>query len=345
MNQPPQAPTPPTSESPQLFPVDSLPTESQICAQVLQHLATGTTPTHLLPSTPLNATQDAETYRANSNEEHHHLLSVALSILLDSTSPGPDPLALEALGWAYGGGGGGGGMGDWDGCHYMPGSIGATLRVLQDQVALGFTRSSTNDQMRDYLLTQPWWLQDHDVEYGKGRERRATRFCTVGGIPPWVRPYNPEGLFWGPPLAGVCVPSSCTAAGLYVLFDQRVGFADKLLELASKDGFFDEDSDPGRGPPTASRRFRYMSSLAQSFTAGMTSQMGIVCEGESGLRELDEEGYTSMGYFVTLGILMVCLILLLWELFGVPIIVAWTRLRKVILMTVDAAVMIMTMMT
>lgn len=207
-------------------------------------------------------------------------------------------------------------MGDWDGCHYMPGSIGATLRVLQDQVALGFTtgRSSSsssvdnNQKVRDYLENQPWWLQDHDVEYGKGRERRATRFCTVGGIPPWVRPYNPEGLFWGPPLAGVCVPSSCTAAGLYVLFDQRVGFADKLLELASQDGFFDEESEPGLGPPTASRRFRYMSSLSQSFRAGMTSQMGIVCEGESGLRELDEEGYTSMGCFVTLGILIVCLI-------------------------------------
>lgn len=207
-------------------------------------------------------------------------------------------------------------MGDWDGCHYMPGSIGATLRVLQDQVALAFMKSSTaNDNeeeqqtMRDYLQNQPWWLQDHGVEYGKGMERRATRFCTVGGIPPWVRPYNPEGLFWGPPLAGVCVPSSCTAAGLYVLFDQRVGFADKLLELASQDGFFDgEDGEPGVGPPTASRRFRYMSSLSQSFKAGMTSQMGIVCEGESGLRDLDEEGYVSMGCFVTLGILIVCLI-------------------------------------
>ena len=282
-----------------LFPISSLPTGSQVCAQVLQHLATGTTPTHLLPSTPINATEDAATYQAGSNEEHHHLLTVALSILLDSTSPGPDPLALEALGWAYGGGGGGG-MGDWDGCHYMPGSIGATLRVLQDQVALKFT--AENSEFEKHLHEEPWWLQDHDVEYGIGRERSATRFCTVGGIPPWVIPYNKEGMLWGPPLAGVCMPSSCTAKALYILFDEQVGFADKLLALSSKDGFYDA-SIPGIGPPTASRRFRYMSSLSQSFTAGMKSQMGIVCEGESGLKELDEEGYISPGCYATLGLL------------------------------------------
>ena len=30
------------------------------------------------------------------------------------------------------------GMGDWDGCHYIPGSIGSTLRVLQDQDVVEF---------------------------------------------------------------------------------------------------------------------------------------------------------------------------------------------------------------
>jgi hypothetical protein len=80
--------------------LSNLTADSQICAQVLQHLATGTTPTHLLPSTPINATDDAKTYQEKTNKEHHHLLTVALSILLDSTSPGPDPLALQSLGWA-----------------------------------------------------------------------------------------------------------------------------------------------------------------------------------------------------------------------------------------------------
>ena len=282
------------------FDVTTLPQESQICAQVLLHLATGSTPTHLLPSSTINATEDAAKYQEYTNEEHHHLLTVALSILLDSTSPGPDPLAMESLGWAYGGGGGGGGMGDWDGCHYMPGNIGATLRVLQDQVALTFTED--NPDFAKYLKTEPWWLRDHDIEYGPGQERSATRFCTIGGIEPNDVPYNQEGILWGPPLAGVCVPSSCTARGLYILFDKQVGFADKLLGLASKDGFYDDTIYPGVGPPTASRRFRYMNSLSQSFTAGMKSQMGIVCEGETGLRELDEEEYSSSGYYWTMGV-------------------------------------------
>lgn len=289
------------------IPAESLPKEAQICAQVLQHLATGSTPNHLLPSTTVNGTQDAEAYESNTQLEHHHLLNVALSILLDSTSPGPDPLALDALGWAYGGGGGGG-LGDWDGCHYMPGNIGSTLRVLQDQVALKFLmidNKNKNDPSTVFDLDQQaWWLKSHPVEYGEGFQRAATRFCTVGGITAQTVPYTQGGVIWGPPLAGVCVPSSCTAQGLYDLFDQNVGFADKLLSLAADDGFFDETL-PGSNPPTASRRFRYMSSLAQSFSAGRNAQMGIVCEGETGLRELDEENYHCHGYYVTIGLLTV----------------------------------------
>ena len=82
------------------------------------------------------------------------------------------------------------------------------------------------------------------MEYGKRGEyeRSATRFCTIGGVPPWTVPYAREGLLWGPPIAGVCVPSSCTVDGLYMLFDdEEIGFADFLLNEASKDGFGDND--------------------------------------------------------------------------------------------------------
>ena len=164
---------------------------------------------------------------------------------------------------------------------------------------------------KKYLDEGTWWLQDHHLEYGKGSERSATRFCTVGGIPPWVTPYDNSGIFWGPPLAGVCVPSSCTAKGLYSLFFEEVGFADKLLELSLLNGVYDE-SLPGLRPPTASRRFRYMNSLAQSFTAGKSSKMGLVCEGESGLKELDMEGYINPGYYgtVVFGIILMVAVLI-----------------------------------
>lgn len=304
-----------TSKRDPYIPSDAVPKEAQICAEVLQHLATGSTPTHLLPSTTINGTQDAETYESKTQSENQHLLNVALSILLDSTSPGPDPLALEALGWAYGESG----LGDWDGCHYMPGSIGSTLRVLQDQVALKIfmndNRNNDSHQDGSFLSDidqEAWWLKNHQGEYGEGLQRSATRFCTVGGISPETVPYTKGGVIWGPPLAGVCVPSSCTAQGLYDLFDQNVGFADKLLSLASEDGFFDE-TRPGINAPTASRRFRYMSSLAQSFAAGRNANMGIVCEGETGLRELDDEHYHSLGFYATIGLL---LLLLICTLFG-----------------------------
>ncbi len=192
--------------------LSSLEAESQVCAQVLTHLATGTTPpTHIqLPSSSSSSTsilinnsttKDEKGYNNQTDAQHHELLTVALSILLDSTSPGPDPLALEALGWAYGMGGGGG-MGDWDGCHYMPGSIGQTLRVLQDQVVLNLVDEYSNRTYvnnTDYLSQKnAWWLQTHEVEYGKGYERSATRFCTIGGVPPFTVPYSRDGVLWGP---------------------------------------------------------------------------------------------------------------------------------------------------
>ena len=320
----------------------SLQTSSQVCRRVLTHLATGTTPSQLIfhpshhsssSSTSIDddespysildnnsTTQDQKQYNQQTDAQHHELLTVALSILLDSTSPGPDPLALQALGWAYGMGGGGG-MGDWDGCHYMPGSIGQTLRVLQDQVVLQlvneYSVKALNDT--DYLSQEKaWWLQNHEVEYGKVGEveRSATRFCTIGGVPPWTKPYTKGGVLWGPPLAGVCVPSSCTADGLYTLFNDEIGFADSLLNMATKDGFYDQQTDAEsahHSPPTASRRFRYMSSLAQSFNAGKFSRMGIVCEGESGLKELDLDGYRSWGYYGTISLIWV---LLIWVVLG-----------------------------
>ncbi len=300
----------------------SLKVESEVCRRVLTRLATGTTPNQIAsPSSSFNSSntnilinnatsQDERKYNEQSDREHHELLTVALSILLDSTSPGPDPLALQALGWAYGMGGGGG-MGDWDGCHYMPGSIGQTLRVLQDQVVLQLVDeySAKALNVTDYLSRQKaWWLQNHQVEYDKGQyERSATRFCTIGGIPPWTRPYKKGGVLWGPPFAGVCVPSSCTTDGLYMLFDEETGFADSLLSMATKDGFYDQQITT-EGPPTASRRFRYMSSLAQSFNAGKFARMGIVCEGESGLDELDLDGYLSWGYYGTIS--LICILLM-----------------------------------
>ena len=323
----------------------SLEAEAQVCARVLTHLAQGTTPTHIISPSSIhhssnqnknsNSTSstinDEKGYNNHTDAEHHELLTVALSILLDSTSPGPDPLALKSLGWAYGMGGGGG-MGDWDGCHYMPGSIGQTLRVLQDQVVVQLVEeynislenynnnnnSNNTDAQNvtdgyDYLNhKKAWWLQNHEVEYERGiYERSATRFCTIGGISPWTVPYTQGGVLWGPPLAGVCVPSSCTANGLYMLFDEENGFADSLLAMATQSGGFYDDNymndindESRRSPPTASRRFRYMSSLAQSFHAGRVSQMGIVCEGESGLDELDIEGYTSLGYRATVALIV-----------------------------------------
>jgi hypothetical protein len=73
---------------------------TQICAQVLQHLATGTAPNHIITSSSINGTDDGKTHENETNQDHNRLLTIALSILLDSTSPGPDPLALTSLGWA-----------------------------------------------------------------------------------------------------------------------------------------------------------------------------------------------------------------------------------------------------
>ena len=73
---------------------------TQICAQVLQHLATGTAPNHIITSSSRNGTDDGKTHENETDQNHQRLLTIALSILLDSTSPGPDPLALTSLGWA-----------------------------------------------------------------------------------------------------------------------------------------------------------------------------------------------------------------------------------------------------
>ena len=302
-------------------------TETEICASVLRRLAMGETPSHLMPSPgdllnqtdldSLNQTSwiDANLYGKETYEQHQHSITVALSILSDSTSPGPDPLALKALGWAYGMGGGGG-MGDWDGCHYVPGDIGATLRVLQDQVAFQLLDKIYNpdgdaspSEMTNATksLKEAWWLQKQKLEYGQGYNRAATRFCTVGSLPAYTKPYVTGGVLWAPPVAGVCVPSTCTAKGLYELFDEEGIFANELLALAERDGFIGNRTS-GQVIPTMSRRFRYMLSLSQSMSAGKTFKMGIDCEGESGLRELDEEGYRGYGYYATVALIFLLLL-------------------------------------
>ena len=89
-------------------PSSILETEVQICSKVLQYLATGNTPSTISPINPLNFTDEEREYIDTSQSQHMLDLTKATAILLDSTSPGPDPLALEALQWTYGMGGGGG---------------------------------------------------------------------------------------------------------------------------------------------------------------------------------------------------------------------------------------------
>jgi len=278
-------------------------TDTEVCSEILKHLATGSTPlniaSHNVTTIGEMASTDEEVAYANASQtEHNKELTSALAILLDSTSSGPDPLAIDVLGWAYGLTG----IGDWDGCHYLPGPIGRTLRILQDQVDYSITQKQQNKTVMSALA---WWEQDHEVEYGEGHERSATRFCTVGGLPPYTIPYTPGGTIWVPPMAGVCVPSRCTALSLYTLFSDP-NFGRNLLELATlpspvggwnKEERFTIDS----------RRYRYMSALVQSLQAGQASGMGIVCEGESGLPELDQEGFHSKGFYLTVG--LVCFLI------------------------------------
>jgi len=378
------------------------PIETQICATVLRHLASGTVPSSkhtATPTTPTTLERKDESIEtkptANHHPHHHHhhqkqeqeqeqeqSLTIALSILLDATSTGPDPTEIQSLGWAYGMGDGSGALGDWDGCHYLPGSIGDTLRGLQEDVVedlLKLAAAGDDDNGDDDgidVVMGPWWRNDQPLHYSpsndgdgdRGTEevrRRtnhdsppATRFCTVGSLPPWMVAYGTptsgnnnnrdDVMLWNAPFAGICVPSSCTARSLYQLFamgwddsnsneietedsgasSSGETFVEELLNLTLSNLIMADydatlltssssSSSKGEGIMTngtnnttsiklASKRYRYISSLAQSIGAARQFQSGVLCEGETGSAVLDQ-GVRDWGYYGTIGLLGVLL--------------------------------------
>jgi len=273
--------------------------ETEICASVLQHLAAGTAPSNSFSSflssnvvvkegVTKNATNS--TTLLKNAEQHDEYLQVALSILLDSTSPGPDPLEEKYLGWAYSMGRGG--SGDWDACHYLPGAIGVTLRNFQDDIIASLISQQITANSTSAIMG-PWWDNFHSVNYGGGHQRSPTRFCTVGSLPPWVLAYS--GMHLNSPFAGICVPSSCTARSLYYLFDLDENFTEDLLNLS----LTQEDGGIGN----TSRKHKYISSLVRSISAARQFQTGVLCEGETGSAILDQS-YRDWGYYGTVGLIL-----------------------------------------
>jgi len=269
----------------------------QTCAGVLEYLAMGV-PTSSIPH--YDNVVDEENRVEEDVDRQERLLTTALAILVDSTSQGPDPLSLSALGWAYGLGAGGG-MGDWGACNYVPGDIGGELRELENTV-------SSKVQI-DYGVP----VSNHTMDFP------ATRFCTVGGLPPHKQPYAP-GALWQPPIAGICVPSSCTSRDLLTLFGDDDFRDNLLLHSATIEKSFDSTTSLDIGnitnftttvriPPAASRRYKYVSSLALSISTGIQFKMGIQCAGETGLAELDDAfmGTVFRGYdfWCTIGVILV----------------------------------------
>lgn len=271
----------------------------QTCAGVLEYLAMGV-PTSSIPH--YDNVVDAEDRVEADVDRQERLLTTALAILVDATSQGPDPLALSALGWAYGLGAGGG-MGDWGACNYVPGDIGGELRELENTVS-SKVQIDYGVPVSNYTLDFP-----------------ATRFCTVGGLPPHKQPYAP-GALWQPPIAGICVPSSCTSRDLFTLFGDD-DFRDNLLRhSATIQKSFDSTTSLDMGnltnvttsiksvriPPAASRRYKYVSSLALSISTGVKFKMGIQCAGETGLAELDDHymgtAFRGYDYWCTIGLVL-----------------------------------------
>lgn len=226
-----------------------------VCAAVLTILASGTVPRNFPPA----AYPDA-----------------ALSILLESSSRGPDLLALSSLGWSYGNGAGGG-MGDWGECHYMPGVIGAPLEALEQSISLELAGANPTI-----------------------KRRFKARFCTVGGLPPYTKAY--DGLLWSPSVAGICVPAACDSDSLYHLFGEQ-NFVSDLNRLSLLDATNIQKSDW----QTKRRRQAYVTALTKSFAAGRKFQEGVICEGDTGLPELDEH-YRGFGYYFTCSILAILVI-------------------------------------
>ena len=230
-----------------------------VCATVLTILASGTIPKNLAPAVYPDA---------------------ALSILLESSSRGPDLLALSSLGWSYGNGAGGG-MGDWGECHYMPGEIGGSLEALEQSISLELAGANPTI-----------------------KRRFKARFCTVGGLPPNTKAY--DGLLWAPSVAGICVPAVCDSDSLYHLFGEQ-NFVSDLNRLSLLDATNIQESDW----QTKRRRQLYIAALTKSFAAGRKFQEGVICEGDTGLPEIDDH-YRGFGYYFTysiLAILVICVAL------------------------------------
>ena len=278
----------------------------QTCAGVLEYLAMGVATS----SIPHYARVVDEGDRVEKDvDRQERLLTTALAILVDSTSTGPDPLSLSALGWAYGLGAGGG-MGDWGACNYVPGEIGAELRELENTVS-SKVHIDYGAAVSNYTTNFP-----------------ATRFCTVGGLPPRKKPYAP-GALWQPPLAGICVPSSCSSRDLLTLFGDDDFRKHLLRHSATITRSFDSTTALDVGnvtngttiesihiPPAASRRYKYVSSLALSISTGIKFRMGIQCAGETGLAELDDSfmggsAFRGYDYWVTVSlvILLICCVI------------------------------------
>ena len=274
----------------------------QTCAGVLEYLAMGV-PTSSIPH--YDNVVDEEDRVEEDVDRQERLLTTALAILVDSTSQGPDPLSLSALGWAYGLGAGGG-MGDWGACNYVPGDIGGELRELENTVS-SKVRIDYGVPVSNYTMDFP-----------------ATRFCTVGGLPPHKQPYAP-GALWQPPIAGICVPSSCTSRDLLTLFGDDDFRENLLRHSATIEKSFDSTTSLDIGnvtnvttsiesvriPPAASRRYKYVSSLALSISTGIKFKMGIQCAGETGLAELDDTfmgtAFRGYDYWCTIGLIIVLL--------------------------------------
>ena len=274
----------------------------QTCAGVLEYLAMGV-PTSSIPH--YNNVVNEENRVEEDVDRQERLLTTALAILVDSTSQGPDPLSLSALGWAYGLGAGGG-MGDWGACNYVPGDIGGELRELENTVS--------SKMQIDYGVPVSNYTMDFP----------ATRFCTVGGLPPHKQPYAP-GALWQPPIAGICVPSSCTSRDLLTLFGDDDFRENLLRHSATIEKSFDSTTSLDIGnitnvttslesvriPPAASRRYKYVSSLALSISTGIKFKMGIQCAGETGLAELDDAFmgtvFRGYDYWCTVGLIIVLL--------------------------------------
>ena len=274
----------------------------QTCAGVLEYLAMGV-PTSSIPH--YDNVVDEEDRVEEDVDRQERLLTTALAIMVDASSQGPDPLSLSALGWAYGLGAGGG-MGDWGACNYVPGDIGGELRELENTV-------SSKVQI-DYGVPVSNYTMDFP----------ATRFCTVGGLPPHKQPYAP-GALWQPPIAGICVPSSCTSRDLLTLFGDDDFRENLLRHSATIEKSFDSTTSLDIGnitnvttsiesvriPPAASRRYKYVSSLALSISTGIKFKMGIQCAGETGLAELDDAftgtAFRGYDYWCTIGLIIVLL--------------------------------------